>query len=514
MKTIRRALISVSDKTGLVSFAQGLARRDIELVATSGTAQPLVEAGLGVTLVEDLTGAAEMLGGRVKTLHPSVHGALLARQDVPADMATLSERGIEPFDLVVVNLYPFQRMAARRDVGEDELLEFIDIGGPTMLRAAAKNYRSVAVVCNPERYGFVLDELADGRGGLSLGTRRELAGEAFAQCAGYDVAIANWFAEDQVFPERLFGEYVRRMELPYGENPHQRGAYYVERGARRHVLSMVHQHGGKAITFNNLADLSAARDIVREFTLPACVIVKHKNPCGVALAASVAEAYDNAYACDPLSAFGGVVAFNRPVSVALAERLSEQFVELVFAPGYDEHAVEVLRRTKPNLRILETRERRRTNPGERDLRRIMGGVLVQDPDTESEDRDMMTVVSQRSPSEREWGDLSFAWRVAKHVRSNAVVIAKDLQMRGIGTGQMSRVDSVRLAVTKAQLPIDGAALASDAFFPFADGPQAALEAGVAGIIQPGGSRRDDEVVAAADAAEAVMVVTGRRHFSH
>ncbi len=513
MKKIRRALLSVSDKTGLVSFAQGLARRDIELVSTSGTAEVLREAGLEVRRVEDLTGAAEMLGGRVKTLHPAVHGAVLARRDDPEDMSTLADRGIDPIDLVVVNLYPFERLANRRDVSEEELIEQIDIGGPSLLRAAAKNFDSVTVVANPERYGFVLDELAEGNGGVSAGTRRELAAEAFAHCAGYDVAIANWFAEDHVFPERLFVELVKRIELPYGENPHQRGAYYVERGARRHVLSMVHQHGGRALSFNNIADVSAGRDLAREFTLPACVVVKHGNPAGVALAATVAEAFERALACDPTSAYGGVVVLNRVVTPALAELLAAQFLEAVFAPGYDAEALGLLR-GRENLRILESRERRRSNPGERDLRRVMGGVLVQDPDTESEDREMMTVASERTPTEREWGDLSFAWRVAKHVRSNAIVVARDLQTVGIGAGQMSRVDAVRLALEKAQLPTEGAMLASDAFFPFADGPEAALEAGVIGIIQPGGAKRDDEVVAAANRRGAAMVMTGRRHFSH
>ena len=513
MKKIRRALLSVSDKTGLVGFAQGLAARGVELVSTSGTAQALRDAGLAVTLVEDVTGAAEMLDGRVKTLHPAVHGAVLARRDVAEDMAALEGRGIAPIDLVVVNLYPFQRMAVRRDISEGELLEFIDVGGPALLRAAAKNFASVGVVCNPERYGFVLDEIAEGNGSLSLATRRELAAEAFMHTAAYDVAVANWFAEDQVHPERLFLDLAKRIDLPYGENPHQRAAYYVERGARRHVLSMVHQHGGKGITFNNIADLSAARSLLAEFTLPACVIVKHGNPCGVALAAGVQEAYEKALACDPTAAFGGIVAVNRPVAIALAERLAEHFVELVFAPGYDDEALGLLRQ-KQNLRVLETRERRRVNPGERDLRRVMGGILVQDYDYESEDREMMAVVSQRTPSEREWGDLSFAWRVAKHVKSNAIVLARDLQTVGIGAGQMSRVDAVRLAVEKAAVPLDGASLASDAFFPFADGPEVAFAAGVTSVIQPGGARRDAEVVGAADAAGAAMVLTGRRHFSH
>ncbi len=513
MREIRRALISVSDKTGLVPFAKAVQARGIDIVSTSGTAQVLREAGVDVTLIEDLTRSAEMLGGRVKTLHPAVHGGILARRHDEEDMASLQDRGIEPIDLVVVNLYPFQRLAARRDVDEVELLESIDIGGPALLRAAAKNFRDVTVVCDPDRYGFLLSELDDNGGALSITTRRELASEAFAHTAGYDLAIANWFTDATDFPERLFVELIRHTELPYGENPHQRAAYYAERGARRHVLSMVHQHAGKGVTFNNIADISAGRDILREFTLPTCVIIKHTNPCGVAMGARIEEAYAKALACDPESAFGGVVVLNRPVSQALAESLAEHFVEVLFAPAYEDGAIEVLAR-KPNVRILESRERRRANPGERHHRRVLGGMLVQDYDSESEDRDMMNVVTQRTPTEREWGDLTFAWRVAKHVGSNAIVVARDLATVGIGAGQMSRVDAVRIALAKARVPVDGAALASDAFFPFADGPELALEAGVRAFIQPGGAKRDDEVTVAVDEARATMVFTGRRHFRH
>ncbi len=513
MTEIRRALLSVSDKTGLVPFAKGLAARGVELVASAGTAAALQEAGLKVTLVDDVTGAAEMLGGRVKTLHPSIHGGILARRDVPEDVAALRERDIRPIDLVVVNLYPFQRLAMRRGVPEAELVEHIDVGGPAMLRAAAKNFAHVAVVVSPERYGFVLDELGEGDGSLSLGTRRELAAEAFAHSASYEIAIANWFMDADAFPDRLFAEFTREQALPYGENPHQRAAYYAERGARRHVLSMVHQHAGRPLSFNNIADLSAGRELLREFSLPGCVIIKHQNPCGVALAGNVHEAYQKALAGDPVSAFGGVVTVNRPVTRELAEVLAEQFIELLFAPGYEDGAVDILR-GRQNLRILENRERRRANPGERGLQRVMGGILVQDLDSESEDREMMTVATSRTPTEREWGDLIFAWRVAKHVRSNAIVIARDLQTLGVGAGQMSRVDAVRIAVDKALVPLNGSALASDAFFPFPDGPQIALDAGVSTVIQPGGAKRDDEVIAAAERAGAVMVMTGRRHFSH
>jgi phosphoribosylaminoimidazolecarboxamide formyltransferase/IMP cyclohydrolase len=512
--TVKRALISVSDKTGLLELAQGLAELGVELIATSGTAAYLSEHNLASTRVEDLTGVAEMLGGRVKTLHPSVHGALLARPDNAGDQASLIEHGIEPIDLVIVNLYPFRHVAARRESSEGDVVESIDVGGPAMIRAAAKNFAAVAVLVDPERYGFVLDELRESSGELSIDTRRELAAEAFAHTAGYDIAIANWFSDTESFPERHLHELVKVTDLAYGENPHQRAAYYMDAGARRHLLSMVTQHGGKQLSFNNLLDLDAATTLVQEFTVPACVIVKHGNPCGVALAASAEEAYRKALASDPMSAFGGVVAFNRPLSRELAEVVAEQFVEVLHAPGYGEGAVDLLRDKLKNLRLLESDERRRPTPGERDFHRVLGGLLIQDRDTESEDRDTMEVVAGPAPTEREWGDLIFAWRVVKHVRSNAIVIAHDTATIGVGAGQMSRVDSTQLALGKALAPVAGAVLASDAYFPFADGVQAALDAGVRVIIEPGGSKGDADVIAAVEAAGGTLVFTGRRHFSH
>ena len=512
--TVKRALISVSDKTGLLELAHGLVELGVELIATTGTAAYLSEHNLASTRVEDLTGVAEMLGGRVKTLHPSVHGALLARRDNDGDQASLAEHGIEPIDLVIVNLYPFRHVAARKESSEGDIVEAIDIGGPAMVRAAAKNFAAVAVLVDPERYGFVLDELRESAGDLSLDTRRELAAEAFAHTAGYDIAIANWFSDTESFPERHLSELVKVTDLAYGENPHQRAAYYMDAGARRHLLSMVTQHGGKQLSFNNLLDLDAATTLAQEFTVPACVIVKHGNPCGVALAATPEEAYRKALAADPQSAFGGVVAVNRPLSRELAELVAEQFVEVLHAPGYGEGAVDLLRERLKNLRLLESDERRRPTPGERDSHRVLGGLLIQDRDTESEDRDTMEVVAGAAPTEREWGDLLFAWRVVKHVRSNAIVIARDTATVGIGAGQMSRIDSTRLALGKALSPVAGAVLASDAFFPFADGVQAALDAGVRVIIEPGGSKRDDEVIAAVEAAGGTLVFTGRRHFSH
>ena len=511
---IRRALLSVYEKRGLEPFARGLAELDVELVASGGTASFLQKVGIAVTPVEELTEVPELLGGRVKTLHPHIHAAILARRNRAEDSDALEEHGIEPFDLVCVNLYPFEEVVSRRAVGEKDAVEMIDIGGPAMLRAAAKNFAHVAAVCSPERYGQVLEEIRE-RGDLLLETRRKLAGETFAMTAAYEAAIANWFSDPETFPAALLPGFTKELELAYGENPHQRAAYYSERGARRHLLSRVEQVHGRELSFNNLNDLSAARLVVREFELPACVIVKHANPCGVAVSGSIEQAYERALAADPVSAYGGVVVLNRPVSEPLGEKLAEQFVEVLFAPGFDEAALERLTQ-KPATRILEDRERRRDNPGERDLRRVLGGLLVQERDSDIEDREGMEVVCG-SPSEMAWGDLLFAWRVCKHVTSNAIVLAHDLQTIGIGAGQMSRVDSVRVALDKAREhghQTAGAVVASDAFFPFADGPRLALAAGVTGVIQPGGSKRDGEVIEAVERAGATMVFTHRRHFRH
>lgn len=510
---IRRALISVSDKNGLSTLATGLHALGVELISTSGTAAFLEQAGVPVTTVEQLTGSTELLGGRVKTLHASLHAAILARRDHADDMASLEQAGIRPIDLVVCNLYPFRSVAARRGVSEAEVIANIDIGGPTMVRAAAKNFHSVAVVTEPDRYGFMLDELNSSAGELSLETRRDLAGEAFAHVASYDSAVAAWFADTEPFPDRLTIDLVKVGDLAYGENPHQRAALYREAGARRHVLSRINQASGKPLSFNNLVDLQAARTIAAAFQLPACAIVKHANPCGVAVGASLEEAYARALASDPVSAFGAVIAVNRPVTGALAARMIETKVDVLFAPSYDDAALETLA-SKPTTRVLEDRERRKTSPGERDLRRVLGGVLIQDRDNETEDRADMQVVSERSPDKKEWEDLLFAWRTVHFVRSNAIVLARDLAAVGIGAGQMSRVDAVRMAVAKAGERANGAVLASDGFFPFADGPEAAFAAGVGAIVQPGGSVRDAEVIEAANAAGAAMVFTGRRHFLH
>jgi phosphoribosylaminoimidazolecarboxamide formyltransferase/IMP cyclohydrolase len=509
-----RALLSVYDKGGLEEFARGLAQLDVELVASGGTATFLNKLGIHVTPVEELTEVPELLGGRVKTLHPRIHAAILARRDRPDDTAALDEHEIEPFDLVCVNLYPFQDVVSRRAVGEADAVEMIDIGGPAMLRAAAKNFAHVAPVCSPEQYQDVLTELRS-RNELSLETRRRLAAETFAVTAAYEAAIAGWFSGTENFPDQFLPAFQKETELAYGENPHQAAAYYSEVGARRHLLSRVEQLHGRELSFNNLNDLSAGRLVGREFELPTCVIVKHANPCGVAVSGSIEQAYERALSADPLSAYGGVFVLNRPVSEALGERLAEQFIEVLFAPGFDEAALAKLKE-KPGMRIMEDRERRLSNPGERDYRRVLGGLLVQERDWDVDDREGMEVVCG-SPTEMAWGDLLFAWRVCKHVTSNAIVLARDLQTIGIGAGQMSRVDAVRIALEKAREhghPTAGAVLASDAFFPFADGPQLALGAGVTGIIQPGGSKRDGEVVETVERAGATMIFTRRRHFRH
>jgi phosphoribosylaminoimidazolecarboxamide formyltransferase/IMP cyclohydrolase len=510
-----RALISVYDKTGLEDFARGLAGLGWQLVASGGTADFLeTEVGVDVDRVEELTGVAEMLGGRVKTLHPSIHAAILARRDHPEDVATLEQQEIEPFDLVCVNLYPFSEVAGRYDVREEEAVEMIDVGGPSMLRGAAKNFAHCAPVCRPDRYAAIVAELREA-GELSLPTRRDLAAEAFATTAAYETAIARWFGDVEAFPETLVTAFTKVTDLRYGENPHQRGAYYAEQGARVHLLSRVEQLHGKELSLINLLDLSAARLMLREFALPACVIVKHANPCGVAVAGTIEEAYERALASDPVSAFGMVCAVNRPVSARLGEALAERFIDVLFAPDYDDDALAGLRR-KEAIRILRDRERRGFPRGERDFKRVLGGLLVQDRDWDVDDREGMEVACGQ-PGEEMWGDLVFAWRVCKHVGSNAIVLAKDLATIGIGGGQTSRVDAVKLALEKAHEhghDLQGAVLASDAFFPFPDGPQAALDAGVTAIIQPGGSKRDADVVEAVQSAGATMVLTGRRHFRH
>jgi phosphoribosylaminoimidazolecarboxamide formyltransferase / IMP cyclohydrolase len=500
-----RALISVYDKSGIADFARGLADLGTEIVASGGTATHLEEHGIPVTRIERLTGFADLLGHRVVTLHPAVHAGILARRDVPADLADLDAHAIEPFDLVCVGLYPF---------GEHETVEMIDIGGPAMLRGAAKNFEYVAAVCGPAQYDRVLDELRE-EGSSSLEMRRRLAGEAFAATAAYDAAVAAWFSRDDLYPARLSIALEKVTDLAYGENPHQRAALYARVGGSRHLLSDVEQLHGRPLSFNNLNDLAGARGLLDELTEPACVIVKHANPCGAALGRSIEESYERALACAPVSASGSVVVFNRLVPGALGDRLAEQFVEVLCAPGYEPAGLEALT-SKPAVRILRAAIDEATPAGEQDYRSVRGGMLVSDSDTGADGQEEMEVVCGE-PGEAEWADLLFAWSVCKHVLSNAIVLVKGLRTVGIGAGQTSRVDAVRIAVEKAREhghDLTGAALASDAFFPFADGPELALRAGVRSLIQPGGSKRDDEVIDAVREAGAAMVFTGRRHFRH
>jgi len=510
---VQRALISVFNKSGVESFAKGLTDMGVQVISTGGTAKLLKDSGIPVTLVEEVTGFPEMLDGRVKTMHPKLMAGILARRDVPEHMETIEQHGIEPIDMVVCSLYPFEEVAGRRGVTDEVVIENIDIGGPSMIRAAAKNHAGVAVVTSHEDYAPLLDELRE-TGELSYPTLRDLATKAFHRTAHYDFVIANWFSEEEGdFPSYVMRDYQKVLELKYGENPHQRAAYYAEVGLRQHLLSQVQQLHGKQLGFNNLYDLNAARNICDEFTLPCVVIIKHNNPCGCALAENLAAAYDKAYECDPVSAFGSVIAVNRVVDVPLAERLNKLFVEALFAPGYDDEALAILTQ-KADIRILKNEERRQISSGEFDYKRVKGGILVQDKDSEAEERDEMTVATKRHPSEQEWGDLIFAFRVAKHVKSNAIVIAKDLATVGVGAGQMSRVDSTRIAIEKARSDLKGSVIGSDAFYPFPDAVELAIENGVSAFMQPGGSKGDDSAIESCDKYDASMVFTGRRHFLH
>ncbi len=512
----RRALLSVSDKTGLVDLARGLAAEGVELISTGGTAKALREAGLEVLDVSEITGHPEIMGGRVKTLHPRVHGGILARTDHAGDQADMDANGIQNIDIVVVNLYPFEEAAAKDGLTRADVVDEIDIGGPAMVRASAKNHDRVAVVTDPSQYDDVLAEISGGNW-VSEHTRRALAAAAFRMTAAYDDAIAAWMGAAEPFPDRFTVGFKKELTCSYGENPHQRGAYYRQIGAPQHLLGGVTVLHGKPLSYNNLLDVDAGRGLVAEFSDPAVVIIKHNNPCGVSLGDDLASAYLRAKACDPMSAFGGVYAVNRTVDLALAEHLAEMFVEVLWAPAYDEDALAVLTR-KPNVRLLEAGDQVRPgNPGEPVYRRVLGGILVQDADEGHEGRDTMTAVTTRAPTDQEWTDLVFAWKVSKHVKSNAIVFAKDGATVGIGAGQMNRADSVRIATWKAVengLPIEGSAMASDAFFPFPDAPVMAIESGATAIAHPGGSIRDDEVIEAINARGAAMVTTGRRHFRH
>ena len=515
---VRRALLSVSDKAGIVDFARGLRELGVELISTGGTSRELAGAGMEVRAIEDFTGFPEMMDGRVKTLHPRLYAGLLARRDEQEHLRAAAEQGIEQVDLVCVNLYPFEQTVARTDASDTEVIENIDIGGPTMVRAAAKNGAFAAVVVDPADYERVLEELRESDGRLSLQTRKALSAKAFACTARYDAAIASWFARHTYdgFPPTWNDAYEKVSDLRYGENPHQTAAFYARVGAPTHLLAGVRQLHGKELSFNNLLDLSAARELVEDFEQAACAIVKHNNPCGCAVGEHGREAYERAFACDPQSAYGGVIAVNRPIDAAFARELAKQFIEVLLAPGYDADALEVLQ-VKKNVRLLELADWP-APAHEVEGKSVIGGELVQSRDVVSETREQMRVMSAKQPSEAEWQDMLFAWRVCRHVRSNAIVIASRGATIGIGAGQMSRVDAVRIAIEKArafqQELLAGAVLASDAYFPFADGPQLAIDAGVAAIVQPGGSVRDEEVVAAVDGAGVAMVATDRRHFRH
>jgi phosphoribosylaminoimidazolecarboxamide formyltransferase/IMP cyclohydrolase len=516
---VRRALLSVSDKTGIVELARELAALDIELLSTGGTYRLLHDAGLAVREVSDVTGFPEMMDGRVKTLHPKIHGGLLARRGIDDD--ALRQQGIEPIDLLVVNLYPFEKTVARDDCSPGEAIENIDIGGPAMLRAAAKNHAWVTCVTRAADYPRLLDSLKAGNGCVPAALRRDLAVRVFEHTAAYDGAIANYFGarlagEPEHFGRTLNLQLHKVQDLRYGENPHQRAAFYAEAGAAADDLAMARQLQGKALSYNNIADTDAALACVKSFEETACVIVKHANPCGVAQGDTPLAAYERAFATDPESAFGGIIAFNRELDADTAAAIvARQFVEVIVAPAVSEAACEALA-AKANVRVLVTGEFS-TAPRARHYQRVSGGLLVQDRDDALVGTGELRVVSRREPTPEEMRDLMFAWNVAKFVKSNAIVYARDLQTVGVGAGQMSRVNSARIAAIKAEhagLEVRGAVMASDAFFPFRDGIDNAATTGIAAVIQPGGSIRDEEVIAAADEAGMAMVFTGMRHFRH
>jgi phosphoribosylaminoimidazolecarboxamide formyltransferase / IMP cyclohydrolase len=522
---VKRALLSVSDKTGLVEFGTALAARGVELLSTGGTAKALRDAGLTVRDVSEVTGFPEMMDGRVKTLHPVVHGGLLALRDNAAHRAAMEEHGIGEIDLVVVNLYPFEETVAK-GAAYAEVIENIDIGGPAMIRSAAKNHGFVNVVVDVEDYAAVLAELEANDGQTSYALRQRLAQTAYARTAAYDTAVSTWMAGEvgETPRRRSFGGTLAQS-LRYGENPHQKAAFYTD-GSNRPGVATATQHQGKELSYNNINDTDAAFELVSEFAPengPACAIIKHANPCGVATGATMLDAYKRAFDCDRTSAFGGIIALNQPLDGATAEAISAIFTEVVIAPGADDAAREIFA-AKKNLRLLTTDGLATADAAALAVRQVSGGYLVQDKDVGRITRDDLKVVTKRAPSEQELNDLLFAWTVAKHVKSNAIIYVKDGATVGVGAGQMSRVDSTRIAARKAQDMADamglaapltqGSVVASDAFFPFADGLITAAEAGATALIQPGGSMRDDEVIAAADEAGLAMVFTGMRHFRH
>ena len=519
---IRRALISVSDKTGIVPFAQALSDLNIEILSTGGTYKLLASENISAIEISDYTGFPEMMDGRVKTLHPKVHGGILARRDI--DQKVLIEHDIPPIDLVVVNLYPFEATVANPNCDLPTAIENIDIGGPTMLRAAAKNNKFVAAVVNPSDYDRVIELLTRNDGSLDQQTRFDFAVKTYEHTAAYDGAIANYLGtkleqsdKSSIFPRTFNTQFIKSQEMRYGENPHQKAAFYVEKNPKDASISSVQQLQGKALSYNNIADTDAAVECIKSFSEPACVIVKHANPCGVAIAETPLKAYELAFQTDPTSAFGGIIAFNREFDAESARRITEQqFTEVIIAPSVSEEALAVTA-VKKNVRVLTCGQWDSERTAEFDYKRVNGGLLVQDRDIHTISQDDLTVISKRAPTDDELRDLMFAWRVAQYVKSNAIVYCKNNQTIGIGAGQMSRVYSARIAGIKAadeNLQVEGSVMASDAFFPFRDGVDAAAQAGITAVIQPGGSMRDQEVIAAADEAGMAMVFTGLRHFRH
>ncbi len=523
MTAIQRALISVSDKTGVVEFARALHERKVEILSTGGTAKLLAQNNVAVTEVSDYTGFPEMLDGRVKTLHPKVHGGILGRRDLKSHADAMQKHGIPPIDLVVVNLYPFEQTVAKKDCPLDEAIENIDIGGPALLRAAAKNHGAVTVVVDNADYTAVLDEMKKNNGATIGATRFRLAVKAFEHTARYDDAIANYLGSLQQdgarehFPHTFNQQFLRATGLRYGENPHQQAAFYVEHHPAEACVATARLLQGKELSYNNIADADAALECVKSFDETACVIVKHANPCGVAVADNVLDAYQHAYVTDPTSAFGGIIAFNRPLDAATAKTILErQFVEVIIAPSVTDEAKPILA-AKPNVRVLATGTWGATRPAELDFKRVTGGLLVQDIDRGRVTEKDLKVVTKRKPTSQELRDLLFAWKVVKYVKSNAIVYCKDGRTVGVGAGQMSRVHSARIAsikATDAGLEVRGSVMASDAFFPFRDGLDQAAEVGVTAVIQPGGSMRDQEVIDAANQHGIAMVFTGMRHFRH
>ncbi|MDF1542772.1 MAG: bifunctional phosphoribosylaminoimidazolecarboxamide formyltransferase/IMP cyclohydrolase [Anaerosomatales bacterium] len=514
---VKRALVSVTDKTGMVEFCRVLAEEfGVEIVSTGGTAKVLAEAGLAVRPIDDLTGFPEMMDGRVKTLHPRVHGGLLARRDVPEHMAAADEHGIGMIDMVVVNLYAFEATVAREGVTEEDAIENIDIGGPSMLRSAAKNFASVAVVTDPASYGDVLAEMRENGGATTRETRRALATEVFRLTSAYDSAIWMYLTDYRAtrFPDEVRFRLEKAQDLRYGENPHQQAAFYRFVDGKPDTLARSTQLQGKELSYNNILDTDAAWAAVREFDEPACVIVKHTNPCGISIADDITTAYLNAHDADPVSAFGGVMAFNRPVPAMLVKGIFDngQFVEVMIAPEFEAEALEMLS-AKPNVRVLATGGIRKPG-GHYESRAVEGGMLIQTGDSVSEDPASFRVVTKRKPTAEETAQLLFAWKCAKSVKSNAILLAKDFVTVGVGAGQMNRVNSARIAVEQAGPKATGAVAASDAFMPFADSLEVCAAGGVTAVIQPGGSVRDEEVIVRADELGVAMVFTGHRHFRH